>query len=265
MRERLRAGDTLIGTFLNLGSPLAAEICGRAGFDWALVDLEHGSGSEGSMVYQLQALAAAGTSGLVRVESQNRSRIGKALDAGAVGIMAPRVESPAQAERVVAGTRYPPAGTRGVALMNRGAGFGAAADLEASAEQILLVVQIETAAGVGAAASVAATDGVDVLFVGPADLSHSLGVFGRFDDDAFRSAVRTVAHAAEQHGKTPGVLAGSAEDADRYLAEGYRFVGISGDGGFLAKGARLAATSLRARLDGRRPTTKFPDAAAAGH
>ena len=248
--ERLRGGEVLIGTFLNLGSCVAAEICASAGFDWVVVDLEHGSGSEACLLSQLQAVAGTGVSGMVRVESHDRSRIGHALDAGAAGIVAPRVDSPEQARLVVAGTRYPPDGTRGVALMNRAAGFGTggAAALARAGEHIVTVLQVESAAALGALDEIASVRGADVLFVGPADLSYSLGIFGRLSDPVFVDALRAVAKVAENHGKVAGVLAGTPEEAEGYLEEGYRFVGIGGDGGFLAKGATAAAAELRDRV-----------------
>ncbi len=257
LRQRLASGETLIGTFLNLGSAVSAEICGSAGFDWALVDLEHGSGGEPELLAQLQALASTATSGLVRVESHERSRIGHALDAGAAGVMAPRVDDADQARRVVAASRYPPAGTRGVALMNRAAGFGSRVGAMTDADGLVLVVaQIESPHGVAAARAIASVDGVDVLFVGPSDLSHALGCFGRLDDPAYAGALRAVVDACDAQGKAAGVLAASPEDAERYLAEGYRFVGVSGDGGFLARGAGAAASELRRRATARGTATK---------
>ena len=248
MVERLRSGETLIGTFANLGSAISVEICGSAGFDWVLVDLEHGAGTESELPGQLQALASTPASGLVRVESHERSRIVRALDAGAAGVMAPRVDTADQARAVVGATRYPPAGNRGVALMNRGAGFGARTGMLGEAAALtLVVVQIESVGALRALDAIAAVEGVDVLFVGPSDLSQALGCFGRFDEPAYADGVRAVVAACRSAGKTAGVLAGSAADAERYLALGYRFVGVSGDGGFLAKGAAAAAADLRAR------------------
>lgn len=252
LRERLAGGETLLGTFLNLGSPVAAEICGAAGFDWVVVDLEHGSGSEAVLLSQLQAVATTSASGLVRVESHERSRIGRALDAGAAGVMVPRVDTAEQAAAVVAASRYPPAGARGVALMNRAAGFGARSARLAEADDLVLVaVQVESPRAIEGAREIAGVDGVDVLFVGPADLSHALGCFGRFDAPVFVAAVRAVAEACRATGKAAGALASSPDDAERYLAEGYRFLGVSGDGGFLARGASAAADELRRRA-GRR-------------
>lgn len=246
--ERLRADETLIGTFVNLGSAISAEICGSVGFDWVLVDLEHGAGTESDLPGQLQAIAATPASGLVRVESHERSRVVRALDAGAAGVMAPRVDTRAQAEAVVAATCYPPAGNRGVALMNRGAAFGARVGAFGTTDGLVcVIVQIESAEALGAVDAIAAVDGVDVLFVGPSDLSHALGCFGQFEDAAYVDGVRAVVKACRSAGKAAGVLAGSPADAERYLSEGYRFVGVSGDGGFLAKGAAAAATEMRAR------------------
>ncbi len=248
MVERLRNGETLIGTFANLGSAVGAEICGSAGFDWVLVDLEHGAGTESELPGQLQALASTPASGLVRVESHERPRIVRALDAGAAGVMAPRVDSADQARAVVTATRYPPAGSRGVALMNRGVAFGARPGMLADVEDlVLVVVQIESVDALGSLDAIAAVDGVDVLFVGPSDLSQALGCFGRFDEAIYADAVHAVAAACRSAGKAAGVLAGSVAEAGRYLALGYRFVGVSGDGGFLAKGAATAAAELRSR------------------
>jgi 4-hydroxy-2-oxoheptanedioate aldolase len=246
--ERLSNGETLFGTFANLGSPVSAEICGSAGFDWVLVDLEHGAGTESELLGQLQALGSTPASGLVRVESHERSRIVRALDAGAAGVMVPRVDSADQVAAVVRATRYPPAGSRGVALMNRGAAFGARTRMLAETDDlVLVVVQIESLDALEHLDEIASVEGVDVLFVGPSDLSQVLGCFGHFDDPAYVESIHAVAAACRAAGKAPGVLAGSVEDAERYLGLGYRFVGVSGDGGFLAKGAAAAAAALRSR------------------
>ena len=150
---------------------------------------------------------------------------------------------------MVAATRYPPAGTRGVALMNRGARFGSAQGALGEADDLVLVVaQVESAGALSAVHEIAHVEGVDVLFVGPSDLSHSLGSFGRFDEPAYVEGVRAVAGACRAAGKAAGVLAGGAADAERYLDEGYRFVGVSGDGGFLAKASAAAAADLRRRV-----------------
>ena len=146
LKRRLHDGETLLGCFLNLGSPLTAEIMGRAGFDFAVIDLEHGSGNEADVLPQLQALEATDAGVIVRVESHERQRAHRVLDLGAEGIMFPRVDSAAEATGAVAGLRYPPEGVRGVAAANRACEFGATYReyMDTSACTLLGVVQIES-------------------------------------------------------------------------------------------------------------------------
>jgi 2-keto-3-deoxy-L-rhamnonate aldolase RhmA len=229
-RERLAAGESLVGTFLNLGSAVAADACSRAGFDWLLVDLEHGAGTEAELIPTLQAIGGRCTS-LVRVEVNARPRFARALDAGADGVMVPRVDTAEEAVEAVRRMRYPPRGTRGVAHMNRAKGWG----LGSEDGDALCVIQIESRSAVDQAGAIAETDGVDVLFVGPSDLGAALGTTDLPLD--------SVIEAARAHGKAAGILARSREDGERYLEQGFRFVGIGSDSLFLAQGARAAAGS----------------------
>jgi 2-keto-3-deoxy-L-rhamnonate aldolase RhmA len=248
IRERVLAGETVIGAFLNLGSPPAAELCARAGFDWLLVDLEHGAGTEADLLAQLYAIEGAVPPGggrcaaLVRPEEGTRLRIGRALDLGAEGVMIPRLERPDEIRRVVSWLRYPPAGVRGVALLTRGAELGevAHADVARLSERVLGIVQVESPAAVEHAAEIAAIDGVDVLFVGPADLSHSLGVPGRFDAPEYLDALESVVRACRASSKAAGILLRSTEAFDRHLELGFRFVGLGSDGAFVSDGARAS-------------------------
>jgi 2-keto-3-deoxy-L-rhamnonate aldolase RhmA len=169
-RERLAAGETLVGAFLNLGSPVAAEVCAHAGFDWLLFDLEHGAGTEAELIPTLQAIGGR-CAAFVRVEANERPRFARALDSGAHGVMVARVDSADDARHAGVVHALPPRGVRGIASMNRGKGWGFGAD-DADA---LCVIQIETRGAVEEAREIAATDGVDVLFVGPSDLGAALG------------------------------------------------------------------------------------------
>src|SRR4051812_44960322 len=145
LSSRLASGDTLYGTFLGLGSALAAEACALAGFDWLLVDLEHGGGDYSVLLHQQLAADAHGVPMLVRVESTDRIRAGRALDLGAAGIMFPGIESPSEAGQVIRHLHYPPAGDRGVATYNRACGFGLHPEvLETANEKIIGIVQIES-------------------------------------------------------------------------------------------------------------------------
>ena len=248
LKQRLRSGETLAGCFLNLGSALTAEIMGRAGFDFAVIDLEHGSGTEADVLPQLQALDATGTGVIVRVESHERQRAHRVLDLGAEGIMFPRVDSPAQAAAAIAGLRYPPAGVRGVAVANRACAFGVTHReyMAHSAATLLGVVQIESEAALGAVDAIAGVDGADVLFVGPMDLTQSLGIFGEFDHPRYAAALETISGAARRHGKALGVLTGRPEDFDRYHALGFRFIASGSDGTLLNAAARRQVDLLAA-------------------
>ena len=249
LRRRVLAGETLVGAFASLGSAPAAEVLGRSGLDWVIVDLEHGFGTETDLLASLHALEATGTAALVRPQSAERLRIGRALDLGAEGLMIPRLETEAEVEEALTWLRFPPAGVRGVAAGSRGAGLGsvAHADIAGYNDAILGVFQVESPLAVQNAAAIAALEGVDVLFVGPADLSHSLGIPGRVDEPVFRDALATVVAACDGAGKAAGILLWSVADLPAYLERGFRFVGLGSDIGWLAEGARAAVAAARPR------------------
>jgi 2-keto-3-deoxy-L-rhamnonate aldolase RhmA len=246
LREKILAGTPTIGTFVNLGSPLATEVCALVGFDWLLIDLEHGGGGEESLMPQLLAAAAHDVPAVVRVESATRIRVGRALDLGAGGIMLPRVDTAAEAAAAIRFLHYPPDGDRGVASYNRCRQFGArttpfADDNDANVG----IVQIESASAVDDADAIAAIPGIDVLFIGPGDLSHDLGVPGRVDDPAFRDAAASVVSAATRHGASAGILARNPEQAAGYLDAGFTFVAVASDSTFLVDAARAAISGIR--------------------
>jgi 4-hydroxy-2-oxoheptanedioate aldolase len=247
LRRRVMANEVLFGTFLNLGSSLTAEMAGLAGFDFVVIDLEHGAGSEADLAPQLQALEHTGAAAIVRVESLERPRFHRVLDLGAHGIMVPRIVGPADAVRAVAALRYPPAGVRGLAMMNRACQFGAGfKDYLASANHMLTgVIQIETIPALDMVEEIAAIDGVDVLFVGPLDLSHAMGITGQFDHPDFLSALRKVAAAARSSQKSAGILMTRPEDFQKYFDLGYHFLPCGSDGGMLNVAARNTVTSLQ--------------------
>ena len=248
-RRRVLAGERLIGGFVNLGSLAATELMGRAGYDWLLIDLEHGMGTDTDLQAQLLAVQATPTAAIVRVASAERLRVGRTLDFGADGLMIPRVESAAEVVETLTWMRWPPAGIRGVALPNRGGGYGEGthAGLAARNASVLGVFQLESLAAVEAADEIAAIEGVDVLFIGPADLSHSMGIPGQFREPVFVAALDRVVAAARRHGKAPGILDGP--DALPWeLEHGFMFIGIGSDGGLLQSGARANVAGARTIL-----------------
>jgi 2-keto-3-deoxy-L-rhamnonate aldolase RhmA len=246
LRERMRSGEAVIGCFLSLGSPLTAEIMGAAGYDWALIDLEHGAGGEPEALAQMHALAGTGCPAVVRVEGCERQRTHRVLDFGAHGIMFPRVDTPEQARQAVAAMRYPGAGVRGLAFSNRACLYGT--NLKGYMEgcaSLLTIVQIESPQAVENADAIAATEGVDVLFIGPSDLSHSMGIFGQFERPEFVQAITRTAEAAALHGKYSGLLLPAPSDFERYYRAGYRFIASGSDAVLLNNSARNLVSSLR--------------------
>ena len=182
-RQKTLAGDKLIGTFLNTGSPTIAEMAGVAGLDWCLLDMEHGSGSWEMLAYQLMALSGTSTAPIVRLPSIESVYFKRALDLGAWGLMLPNVNTPEEARNAVNYSRYPPHGTRGVSSVNRGMQYGTRFEeqLETAHLSTLLIAQIESPMALANLEEIAGVDGIDALFVGPGDLSVSMGIPKQFD------------------------------------------------------------------------------------
>lgn len=220
---------------------------GRSGLDWVVVDLEHGYSTESELLAHLTAIEVSGAVALVRPQSGERLRIGRALDLGAAGIVIPRLDTIEQVREAVTFLRYPAGGQRGVALLTRGARLGTVnhAGVAALNEDIVGIVQIESPSAVEAAGDIAATDGVDVLFVGPADLSHSLGVPGRFAEQPYRDALKRVVDACRAHGKAPGILLYDHASFRPHLDLGFSFVGIGADISFVNDGVKAALAAAR--------------------
>jgi 4-hydroxy-2-oxoheptanedioate aldolase len=246
LRARVLAGEATLGTFIGTASPIVAEVCAAAGFDWLVLDLEHGSGGEEQVRATVPAAAAYGVPTLVRVESDARIRSGRVLDAGAAGVMFPRLDTVEQVRTAVRYLFYPPRGVRGVATYNRACRFGLdPGALDRADDQVLSIVQIESARAVAAAEEIAAVDGVDVLFVGPRDLSHDLGVPGQLTAPAFQNALEKVRLAAAEHGKACGLLVPDGAAAASKIDEGWKFIVVGSDSTLLATHAMEQLTRAR--------------------
>jgi 4-hydroxy-2-oxoheptanedioate aldolase len=246
-RNRVLAGEWLAGTWLNLGSPLTAEMAGLAGFDWVLLDHEHGPGSDTTVLHQLQAVAATPATGFVRIAANETPRFKRVLDAGAHGVMVPYISTAAEAQAAVAAVRYPPRGVRGVARLNRAAAFGA--DFEAyfahAHEWLVTAVQIETAEALDQLDAIAAVDGADVIFTGPLDLTTNLGIMGQYNHPVFLDALKRIAAAAKRAGKAAGILLLDPAHLPMARELGYSFVALGSDGGSVNAALRATAATLK--------------------
>jgi 4-hydroxy-2-oxoheptanedioate aldolase len=234
---------------MNLGSPITVEVAGLAGFDWLLIDHEHGPGGEDTLVCQLQAAAATPVFPIVRIAANETPRFKRVLDQGALGVMVPFVSTAAEAQAAVAAMRYPPHGVRGVAKFHRGAAFGANfEDYYTNAHhRLLTIMQIETEQAVDNIDAIAAVDGADVLFVGPADLSYNLGIRDQLDHPRFVAALKRVSAAAEKNRKAAGILIHNPAMVSKCRELGYTFVALGSDGGAVRTGLLQFVAALQSQ------------------
>lgn len=228
-RDKLQNGF-LAGSFLNLGSATAVEIAADTGFDWLLLDLEHGSGSQADLRGMLNACRGSASAPIVRIRSVDPDTVKFVMDSGAAGIMFPYVSTVEDARRAVDAMKYPPMGSRGVAGAIRATSYGRDWKQYFSTANLnsCVVLQIETPEAVDASDDIAAIDGVDVLFVGPLDLSVNLGCPGDFSQPHFVEALQKVVQSCEAHGKAAGILTKTGFE-QQHIDLGFRFVAVGSD------------------------------------
>ena len=236
----------MAGTFLNLGSPTAVEIAADTGFDWLLIDLEHGSGTEADLRNMLLACRRSSAAPIVRLRSVDADIVKFVMDSGAAGIMFPYVSTVAEAKRAVDCIKYPPMGSRGVAGAIRATDFGRdwKQYFNQANDNSLVVVQIETPEAVESAADIAAIDGVDVLFVGPLDLSVNLGCPGDFSQPHFVDALQKVVKSCNDNGKTPGILTKTGFE-QQHKNLGFRFTAVGSDSLAVVQAMQANLATLR--------------------
>ena len=239
-KKALHARQPQLGLWMSLANPYTAEICATAGFDWLLIDGEHGPNDVRSMLAQLQAVAAYPGHAVVRAVSDDVALVKQLLDIGAQTLLIPMVESAAQARRMVAATRYAPEGVRGVgSFIARVSRWGEREDYLAYAnEEVCLLVQVENRAGLDNLDDICAVDGVDGVFIGPADLAASLGHRGDAGHPEVLAAIEDALRRIVASGKAAGVLTTDQGLARHYLALGCTFVAVGMDVRLLAAGAR---------------------------
>ena len=251
----LRGDQTLRAIFNGIPSPAIVEMCAYAGFDFVIIDNEHGTSSLETTEHMLRAALASGMPAAVRCLEQD---IARTLDAGAGAVQIPMVNTAAHAARLVQMVKYPLPenvagfkGQRGSAFSTRAAGYGAFGGpqhTQASNEGIALIVMIETPEGVANAAAIAAVDGVDAVFIGPNDLAHSMGHENRWSDAPVQAAIESAITAVSRTGKYAGILALTLEEEQRYSAWGARFFATVTTG-LIMRAFKDAADGGRAKLD----------------
>ena len=222
-----------IGTWLSVGSPAIAELAALCGFDWVLIDLEHGSAPENAVLEQLRALRGTPTKGIVRVPAPHADLIARMLDWGADGIMVPHVNSAREAAAIVEAASYPPVGKRGFSRTVRGHQYGLRAPEDTPSP--LIIAQIETCEAVGAANEIASVNGIDVLFIGPADLQLDLKVHPQSEPLTYSECLHRVVGASRDAGKSAGILLRDAGALKEHLAIGFNHIAVDGDLSILRK------------------------------
>ncbi|MBL8648392.1 MAG: 4-hydroxy-2-oxoheptanedioate aldolase [Sphingosinicella sp.] len=246
-KQALAEGRRQIGLWQALANPYTAEICAGAGFDWLLIDGEHGPNDLPLVLQQLQAVSASPTEAVVRLPWGDPVLIKQYLDIGARSLLIPMVESAAQAAGLAAACRYPPRGTRGVgSAVGRASRWNRAPHYLRDADQdICLLLQIESVEGLKACAEIARTDGVDGVFIGPSDLAAALGHLGNPGHPEVRSAIFSAIETICAAGKAAGLLAADEQLARKCLSAGASFVAVGTDVTILARGSEALARLFR--------------------
>jgi 4-hydroxy-2-oxoheptanedioate aldolase len=245
LRALWARGGTALGGWLTVPSSFSAEIMAHIGFDWVCVDMQHGMIDFSQLVPMLQGISSTATTPLVRVPRNEPGIIGKSLDAGAWGVIVPMVNTAAEAEEAVAACRYAPTGIRSYGPLR--ANYYAGSDYFARANaEVACIVMVETEVAVDNVEDIVSVPGVDAVYVGPADLSITLGLppAPEQTDPRFTDALTRIVDACRRHGVIPGI-AGNARTAVTRLAQGFRLVEVASDAGLLAVGAGAALAQVR--------------------
>jgi len=243
VKKLLKEGKKTSGAWLQIASPFTAEIMGRAGFDWLLIDMEHGPGNILTLVSQLQAISGTDTCALVRTPWNDFVAIKRILDTGVHGLLIPYVNTREEAEAAVRACRYPPEGIRGVAGSPRAQGYGQNVQeyLKSANDEILLITAVETPEAVANLDGILSVDGIDGIFIGPMDLASNMGYLGQPDQPEVQEVIAGIENKVFASGKILATIAGTWEQAQILYERGYQMITLMADGTSLAK---LAAENV---------------------
>jgi 4-hydroxy-2-oxoheptanedioate aldolase len=237
LKQKLLSGDIAFGSFISLDSPNLVEIFGMAGFDFVVLDNEHGPGNPHSVQHMLRAAEISGLDTIIRVPNAEQHTILKALDIGASGVQIPQVNDIETAKRAAQGTRYFPEGMRGLAApraLNYGLGNLIEESLKSN-EEVLLICHCETVDCFKKLNEIAAIPGIDVIFVGPFDMSQSLGIPGQIHHPEVIKIINESIEIISYHGKIGGIFCGSPEDVKERIKLGYQYIGYGIDSGIIGR------------------------------
>jgi 4-hydroxy-2-oxoheptanedioate aldolase len=241
-KQALANGQRQIGLWSGLASPIAAEILAGAGFDWIVIDGEHGPNDITTLLPQLQSMRGGTAEPVFRVPWNDMVIVKRALDVGARSLLIPFVQNAEEARRAVAATRYPPLGIRGVSLTPRANDYGRVQNYHKNAHlDTCVLVQLETRAALKEIEAVAAIDGVDGIFIGPSDLAADFGHLGNPKHPEVQAALKDAAARIRAAGKSAGMLTGNLDDVEPLIALGFNFIAVGLDVGILARGAEQIA------------------------
>jgi 4-hydroxy-2-oxoheptanedioate aldolase len=242
----LKARERQIGLWISLANNFSAEVVAPAGFDWALIDMEHSPNDYFSVLGQLQAFAASETTAIVRVEWNDAVAVKRLLDLGTPGLLFPMIQSVEEAKRAVSATRYPPHGIRGVSGATRATKFGRVSDYTARIEaETAVLLQLETRAAVEQAEAIAEVEGVSGIFFGPADIAADICKLGKPMDPDVWALIKPAAQKLIAKGMPVGTLVLDPVFAAELLSEGFTFVACGTDASILARGADALLAQVR--------------------
>ncbi|HEY1289903.1 MAG TPA: HpcH/HpaI aldolase/citrate lyase family protein [Burkholderiales bacterium] len=245
-KRALKAGTPQIGLWSSLSSSYSVEVIAGAGFDWILLDTEHSPADLENLLGQLQAAAPYPAHPVVRIPWNDMVTMKRVLDIGAQSILVPYVSTPAEAQSAVSYTRYPPAGVRGVAGTTRATRFGRIRDYAKRAhEEICVLVQVETQAALDNIEAICGIEGIDGVFIGPADLHASMGHTGEIANPKVKPLIDQAIRRIRKCGCAPGILTPNEADARHWLECGALFVAVGADVGILARGAEALAAKFK--------------------
>ena len=237
-RERLRDGETLIGLWCSLGSPMVAEILSLADYDWILLDTEHSPNEPRDLLTQLQALQGCRSEPIVRPAWNDPVLIKRVMDLGVKSLIVPFVQTREEAEAAVRASRYPPDGVRGIAAGTRASRYGTdEAYWRTINDRVAVIAQVESQQTLDNLEAICEVPEIDCLFVGPNDLAASLGLIRQIDAGPVQEGIARVVETCRAKGKAAGILATSAEETRRYLDMGFTLVGAGADIAVLRNGA----------------------------